>query len=279
MENPGTIELRTATSADTPGILGQIGSLQVRLAVNDAEIEAAQAARYQVFTSETGALGGLAKSGPGRDEDAIDGVCDHLIVVDKTRGEKVVGTYRLFEHDRARCHGRFYSDSEFELSRLVAAHRDKRFLELGRSCVLPEYRSRRTIELLWQGIWTYCQAHRIDVMVGCASFPGTIPARHAQSLSFLAHYRGTESPWAVRAHAELYNPMDLMPKEAVDIRSALNTMPPLIKGYLRLGANVGDGCVVDTTFNTVDVMVVLPCASISQKYIDYYSPQAARFAA
>jgi len=84
-----------------------------------------------------------------------------------------VGTYRLLRQEVAERHGGFYSAGEFEIADLLKRHPGKRFLELGRSCVLPAYRSKRAIELLWRGIWTYVREHRIDVMIGCASFVGT----------------------------------------------------------------------------------------------------------
>lgn len=258
-------------------MLGRIGSLQVRLANVEPDVAAAQALRYQVFFDEMGARTGVSQD--GLDEDRIDSACDHLIVEDLADGERIVGTYRLLTHDRAKAIGGFYSDGEFELSMLAARHTDKRFLELGRSCVLPEYRNKRTIELLWQGIWAYCKRHSIDVMAGCASFPGTLPARHAQALSFLNHFRRTDDTWSARALETRYNSMDLMPAEAVDMKVAISVMPPLIKGYLRLGAKVGDGCVIDEDFNTTDVLMILPCEAISPRYIDYYGTDATRFAA
>jgi L-ornithine Nalpha-acyltransferase len=162
--------------------------------------------------------------------------------------------------------------------RVVDQH-GRRFMELGRSCVLPEYRSKRTIEVLWQGIWAYVNHYGIGVMAGCASFHGTVPAAHAEALSFLAHNCRAAPEWDVRAVPGRYVSMDLMPPEAIDARAALAAMPPLIKGYLRLGAKVGDGCVIDREFGTVDVFIVLPVETISARYINYYGAEAERFQA
>jgi L-ornithine Nalpha-acyltransferase len=154
-----------------------------------------------------------------------------------------------------------------------------RFLELGRSCVLPAYRNKRTVELLWHGIWAYVLHHRIDVMIGCASLEGTDPEKLALPLSFLHHHGRAPEPWRVRAIGERYVAMDLLDKEAIDPKAALHALPPLIKGYLRLGASFGDGAVVDRQFGTTDVFVVLPVAAIGQRYIDHFGPAANRHAA
>ncbi|WP_423738577.1 GNAT family N-acetyltransferase [Chelativorans petroleitrophicus] len=263
-------------------VLGRIGQLEVRLAREEEEIAAAQAVRFRVFHQELGARLPAITAQEERDADRFDAVCDHLLVIDTESAgpteDRVVGTYRLLPQERAAMTGGFYSEDEFELNRLIERHHGRRFLELGRSCVLPAYRSRRTIELLWQGIWAYCRRYRFDVMTGCASFPGIVPAAHAQALSYLSHFCRAEEPWDVRAKAHRYACMDLMPPEGVDARAALSAMPPLIKGYLRLGARFGEGCVIDHDFGTTDVLVVLPVEMISQRYIAHYGAEAERFA-
>jgi len=263
--------------------LGRIGSLQARLARNSSEVAAAQEVRFRVFYEELGAKRQFVHALEQRDADRFDAICDHLLVLDTAlpgpEHRQIVGTYRLLRQESALAAGGFYSDEEFELESLMARHPDRRFLELGRSCVLPEYRSKRTVELLWQGIWAYCRIHGIDVMTGCASFHGTVPAAHAEALSLLAHNFRPEPEWDVRAVAPRYRPMDLMPAEAVDVRRALAAMPPLIKGYLRIGARFGDGCVVDADFGTTDVFVILSTGWIAGRYINYYGAEAERFAA
>ncbi len=275
----GTVLRPQNHQAPRDDVFGRLASLEVRLADNPDEVAAAQALRYNVFIQELGAHDVADRSTDARDRDEIDPICDHLVVVDTGANDQVVGTCRLMTSDRAVVSGGYYSDSEFEFSRLVGRHPTKRFLELGRSCVLRSYRNRRTIELLWQGIWAYCNRNSIDVMAGCASFPGTVPALHAHALSFLAHHRRADAEWRVRALPERYAQMDLMPPEAVKLKAALAELPPLIKGYLRLGAMVGDGCVIDHHFNTTDVLVVLPCAMISHRYIKHYGANATRYAA
>jgi putative hemolysin len=263
--------------------LGRIGALEVRLAHNAAEIAAAQEVRYRVFYDELGATQADRHSTAGRDIDRFDEVCDHLLVFDTSLPgpdhRRIVGTYRLLRQEIATEAGGFYSEGEFELKKLVARHPGQRFLELGRSCVLPEYRSKRTIEILWQGIWAYINHYRIGVMTGCASFQGTVPAAHAEALSYLAHNCRARLEWDVRAVSSRYCPMDLMPPEAIGMKSALAAMPPLIKGYLRVGAKVGDGCVIDHQFGTVDVFIVMPVEEIAARYVTYYGGEAERFAA
>lgn len=262
--------------------LGRIGNLEVRLARNEAEIEYAQQIRYRIFYDELGARGGLHRF-DGRDADRFDPLCDHLLVFDTSLAgpehRRIVGTYRLLRQESAAAAGGFYSQDEFELQGLVARHPERRFLELGRSCVLPEYRSRRTIEALWQGIWAYLNHYRIDVMVGCASFPGAEPATHAEALTYLAHHCRTTADWDVRAVTGRHHPMKLMPLDAVNPKSAIAAMPPLVKGYLRVGARIGEGCVIDHDFATVDIFVVMPVKEIGARYISYYGGEGQDYAA
>ncbi|TCV75820.1 ornithine-acyl[acyl carrier protein] N-acyltransferase [Neorhizobium sp. R1-B] len=266
-------------SGDT---FGRIGTLETRLARNDREIDAAQAVRYRVFVEEMGATLNSDAMRRRRDVDSYDAICDHLLVIDHAiEGDiedQIVGTYRLLRQDVALANGGFYSASEFDIEPLLSRHPDKQFMELGRSCVLPDYRTKRTVELLWQGNWAYSLKHGMSAMFGCASFPGIYPEEHALALSFLHHTVSTKGEWAVSARPELYRKMDLMPFEGVNAKKALMALPPLIKGYLRLGAMIGDGAVVDHAFNTTDVLVVLPIASISSRYVNYYGADAGRFA-
>ncbi len=269
-----------AAAAAPPGaMLGRIGALCVRIAATPAEIDAAQALRYQVFVGEFGAdLNGTAE----RDIDRFDPLCDHLIVIDTglpgPDARRIVGTYRLLRQDRLDDADGFYSDATFDLAGLVARHPERHFVEMGRSCVLPAYRGRRALELLWQGIWAYCRLHALDVMVGCASFAGTDAGPHRQALSLLYHHARADADWAVDArpgHAIAFDPM---PAEAIDLRAAMRALPPLIKGYLRLGARFGTGAVVDAAFASIDVLVVLPIEQINPRYLAHYGAEADRFA-
>ncbi|MFC5067049.1 GNAT family N-acetyltransferase [Flaviflagellibacter deserti] len=266
--------------------LGQIGSLEVRLCRSAADVKRAQKLRYKVFYKEMAAIADARTYFTKRDIDAFDSVCDHLLVVDHDaprkkpwKGPKVVGTYRLLGQTAGRADGGFYTAGEYEIEKLIARHPGLRFLELGRSCVLPPYRNKRTVELLWHGIWAYVVKNRFDVMVGCASFPGTDANAHRLALSFLHHYAPAPVEWQVSAHAAIRAPFDLLPKEAVDPKHAMRELPPLMKGYLRLGAMFGHDVVVDRQFGTTDVMVILPVSAISERYIGHFGADAGRYAA
>ncbi len=264
--------------------LGRLGDLEVRLAANVFEVRRAQALRYEIFYEEMSAVPDFRTRQTRRDTDRFDRLCDHVLVVDhaapQTRfGARIVGTYRVLRQEIAAQHGGFYSAGEFDVAPLLARMPELRFLELGRSCVLPAYRSRRALELLWHGVWAYVRMHRIDVMIGCASLPGTDPEALALPLSFLHQHAHAPAEWAVSARAERRVAMDRMPPVAIDPKAALRALPPLVKGYLRLGATVGDGAVTDHQFGTTDVLMVLPVAAIAARYVDYYGADASRYAA
>jgi putative hemolysin len=182
----------------------------------------------------------------------------------------VVGTYRLLRQPLAEDYGGFYTAGEFDIGALLARHAKLQFLELGRSCVLAPYRNKRTVELLWHGIYVYILQNHCDVMFGCASLDGTDPGRLALPLSFLHHYASAPESWRARALSQRYVEMNLTSKEVIDTKDALRVLPPLIKGYLRLGAYIGDGAVVDYEFGTTDVLIVLPVAAIKKRYFEHF---------
>jgi putative hemolysin len=263
-----------------PDVLGVSGTLEVRLARTTKDIRRAQKLRYKVFFEEMGATPSARARLSRRDIDAYDRLCDHLLVIDRVGKvnrfgrpkPKVVGTYRLLRSDVARAAGAdFYTAGEFDLTNLLAANPAARLLELGRSCVLKPYRSKRVLDLLWQGLWHYIAHHRIELMFGCASFEGTIPAAHALPLSFLHHFAATPEGESARAHPWNHTTMDLMPVEAVDPKAALRALPPLIKGYLKVGARFGAGAVVDRPFGTTDVFVSIRVKDIDPRYLSHYA--------
>jgi len=268
-----------------PKIYGRVGNLEVRLARTWSEIKLAQRLRYQVFYEEMSATPSRLAQFRRRDEDAYDAICDHLLVVDldqtkPARGgrperPKVVGTYRILRQEVAERGPGFYSACEYEISALLnAKSRTHRFMELGRSCVLAPYRSKRSVELLWHGLWTYVRENHIDVMIGCASFEGVDLKEHDVALSYLHHHALAPEEWRCRARDELYVPMNRVPIGSVDMKSALKAMPPLVKAYLRLGAYVGDGAVIDRQFGTTDVMIIMPVANIDPRYFEHYGTPA-----
>jgi L-ornithine Nalpha-acyltransferase len=254
-----------------------VGNLVSRLAGTEAEIEAAQSLRYRVFYEEMSAIPSAEVTATRRDFDRFDEICDHLLVIDTKRDDLpggVVGTYRLLRSSVAEQNGGFYTSDEYEIGRLVSGPGET--LELGRSCVEEEYRNRPTMQLLWQSIAQYIFHYDIGIMFGCASMPGTDPEALALQLSYLYHYH--LAPPALRPIAlkERYVDMRLLPEEEIDPRRALAELPPLIKGYLRLGGFVGDGAVVDHQFNTTDVSIVVKTALVTEKYMKHYDRKSRR---
>lgn len=259
--------------------LGRIGSLEVRLADRKKDIKRAQRLRYQVFHEEKSAVPDMLSRLKRRDIDVFDSICDHLLVIDHALEKpKVVGTYRLLPQERAEANSGFYTSYEFDIAPMLERHRGLRFLELGRSCVAKPYRDKRTVELLWHGIWTYVRRNKIDVMFGCASFDGTDQDALAMPLSFLHHHARAEGEFVAKALSRRSINMNRIPPDAINPKLALQSLPPLIKGYLRLGAKVGEGAVIDHQFGTTDVLVILPVKSINPRYVDYYGVDATRYA-
>jgi L-ornithine Nalpha-acyltransferase len=253
------------------------GQLDVRVATSEEEIAAAQALRYRIFYDEMGATPTAAMARGQRDIDDYDMVCDHLLVIDHGADgtPHVVGTYRMLRQVVAAMHRGFYSAGEYDLAPLLRNASEGgpggggQLLELGRSCVAPAYRNNATISLLWRGIASYLQTHAISHMFGCASLHGVDVAEHALALSYL--YHNHLAPPDLRARALDHVPMDRLPADGYDARAAGRALPPLVKGYLRVGAMVGDGAFVDRQFNTVDVFVVMPVERITRRYLDRFT--------
>jgi len=247
------------------------GPLQVRLAASAEDVDAVQALRYRIFYDSMGArpLPGMAQL--RRDSDPFDAICDHLMVLDHARGAgaaAVVGTYRLIRREAARRCGRFYSAAEYDITRLVTYPGP--VLELGRSCVDPAYRARAVMPLLWGGIAAYVAHYDIALMFGCASLPGTDPERLAVPLSYLYHHHLAPPELRTRALPEHYVDMRRLDPGGIDPERTLSVLPPLIKGYLRLGGFVGDGAVIDHQFNTTDVCIVVKTDLVAEKYSRHY---------
>ncbi|RFD19971.1 GNAT family N-acetyltransferase [Komagataeibacter melaceti] len=247
------------------------GNLGVRIAATEEERDAAQALRYRVFYEEMGARPDSRTARLQRDVDEFDDYADHLLVIDHaiSSGAKgVVGTYRLMQGDAAKKLGRFYSSSEYDISPLTEF--PGRLLEVGRSCVDREYRGRAAMQLLWRGIASYIFLHRIDVLFGCASLPGTDPDALSDELTYLYHNHLAPPALRVRALAERRVEMLRSDPQLIDHRRSLARLPPLIKGYLRLGGYVGDGAVIDAQFNTTDVAVLVKSELLADKYYRHY---------
>jgi len=247
------------------------GDYEVRLANTHPEIEAAQALRYRIFYEEMQAKPTPETMATKRDVDDFDEVCDHLLVLDRRRGdgpESIVGNYRLMRRAAAAKIGRFYSSAEYDIQKMIDYPAE--VLELGRSCIAKDARNTATMQMLWRGIALYAYHYDIQVMFGCASFPGTDPTQHAQAMSYLYHHHLAPPEIRVRALASRYVKMDMLERDAYDARKAMARVPPLIKGYLRLGGFVGDGAVIDRQFNTTDVFIIVKTELVTEKYIRHY---------
>ncbi len=214
----------------------------IRLAVSDQDLLAAQRLRYRVFIEELGGDGPLVDHDRRLERDDFDPVVDHLCLIDNRRSvtdlDHVVGVYRLLRGDRAAAFGRFYCDSEYDLTPLRQSRRPA--LELGRSCVDPACRGGSGMFLLWNALADYVLDHGIEILFGVASFHGTDTAALAPSLSWLHHHHLAPADLRPRARPEGFQRMDLIPADRLDRREALVGMPALIKAYLRLGGMVGE---------------------------------------
>lgn len=244
-------------------------SVTVCLARTPQEIEIAQKIRYEVFYKEYGAQADERTERNQRDSDEYDEFADHIIVIDRSGSEEViVGTYRLLQRHGANKVGQFYSEGEYDISPLLNS--GKSLLELGRSCVLPKYRTRPVLQLLWQGIADYITDHDIDLMFGCASIHSTDIKSISQPLSYLHHFHLSPSTLRPRAVKGRYINMNIIPQEDINARRVFADLPPLIKGYLRVGATIGDGAVIDEQFNTTDVCIVAQTHLLTDRYRKHY---------
>lgn len=255
-----------------------MGPIAVRLARKPGEIEACQRLRYDIFYKEYGAkpVGEMEKL--GRDYDQYDEHADHLIVIDRridTIPERVVGTYRLIRNEAAAKVGQFYTASEFDIAPLIG--QGQNMVEVGRSCVHPDYRTRSVLQLLWQGIAEYVTWHDIGILFGCASFHGTDVPAHANMLSYLHHFHRAPENFCPKALPSQFVDMNMMAKEAINPKEALHDLPPLIKGYLRIGGVIGDGAVIDEQFNTIDVCVIVKMKMVADRYRRHYERKVANF--
>ncbi|WP_414898070.1 GNAT family N-acetyltransferase [Rhodovulum sp. YEN HP10] len=240
---------------------------ELRLARSEADLMAAQRLRYEVFVAELGADGPLVDHEARLERDDLDPHFDHLLLIDSRRDaatlDHVVGVYRLLTSERAAEIGRFYSEDEYDLSALKASGR--RLLELGRSCVHPDYRGGTALYHLWNGLADYVLDQEIEVLFGVASFHGTDAGALAQPLSYLHHRHLAPPELRARVLPDHFQRMDLMPETALDRKGAMLAMPALIKAYLRLGGFVGEGAFIDRAFNTTDVCLLMDTARMNAK--------------
>ena len=251
----------------------EAGRFTVRMAETDEDVAAAQRLRFRVFVEEMGASASPEDMAERRERDEYDSYFEHLLLIDNEttnpdveRG--VVGVYRLMRGDRAREGIGFYGQNEYDLTKLVNYPRET--VELGRSCVDLEHRGGAGMHLLWTGLGEYVAEHDVSIMFGVASFHGSDPAPLAQALSYLHYNHLAPEDLRVRAVADRFVAMDILPEDQVEKIEAMRQIPTLIKAYIRLGGFVGEGAYVDYDFNTVDVCLLMDTSRMVQRYRSFY---------
>lgn len=232
--------------------------ISVHLAMTEAEVREAQKLRWRVFSDEMGAR--LDSPEPGVDRDRYDPHCEHLIVREVASGE-VIGTYRILTGAQARKLGGFYSDNEFDLTRLD--HLRDRAVEVGRSCVHPDHRNGGTIAMLWHGLAQFMLAHHYEYMLGCASI-GMADGGHGAASIYNALSGSSMSPIEYRVF-----PRHPLPLERLNGKLDA-VVPPLIKGYVRCGAYVCGAPAWDPEFNTADLLMLLPMSRLDGRYARHF---------
>ncbi len=283
MKEQGAMQHLVGTAHQEAGehddvFLGRLGKLSARLAMNADEIRQAQKIRHRVFCQELGAQVHSVRHQGNLEQDEHDDHCEHLLVCDHNApaNDAIVGTQRFYLRGPDHRRGNFYSQGEFDVEALASRYPSHIFMELGRSCILPDYRGKRTMELMWQGTWAYAVRNGVDVMIGCASFHADQATDISQELAFLANATGVTEDWSVPAIAENSITIASAEFDLAEGRKLLRRLPPLVKGYLRLGAMFSKEAVPDPEFGTIDVLVVLPVERISERYIKYYGEDASK---
>ena len=243
--------------------------IEVRLARSPQEIETIQRLRYQIFYKECCALPphpDIEKE--KRDFDEKDAFCDHLIAIDRDTKE-IVGGYRMLSSHAAGKANGFFTAQEFDLSRLEKYPQP--ILEVGRACVSADYRKKGVVGFLWQGIANYIRTHQIGLLFGCANFPGIDPEPFSQALSLLHHFYLMDKQYRPIARAFSSVNMDRMDKKDIHVRTAFRQLPPLIRGYLRLGGFLGEGAFIDHVFHSLDVCIIVETDKLSPRYFTHYA--------
>ena len=246
-------------------------NFEARLAKNFKDIDVSQNLRFKVFYEELKAKPTIKNILYEKDFDELDPFCDHLLVIDnnkKSKRESIVGTYRLIRRPMTQIHGKFYTEGEFDIKKILKEKGE--ILELGRSCVSKEYRNKPIIKLLWKAISAYMEHYKIKILFGCASFPGVNYKKYKQQLSLLHYYY--LSPESIRPKALPPNNVKLKycQKKDLNVEKIFKSLPPLLKGYLRLGARVSDGAFIDKQFNTIDICIVLKSDLLKEKYLNLH---------
>lgn len=230
----------------------QAGRFEVRFANSDSELKGAQALRYRTLFVEHGGRVTASMLETGREEDPLDGVAHHVIVIDREQeNHPVVGTLRLVSNTALSADQRFYTEQAYNIDCLRSRY--NKLLELSRFCIDPEGRSGAILKLIWKFTLQFIIAERFDLMLGCASFPGTDATKHQSILSYL--FENNLAPEELRASAISSNNVriDSFLSEDADWKDAKRSVPTLLRGYLKMGAKITDTAIIDPVFNTVFV--------------------------
>ena len=251
----------------------EVDKFVVKIADKKSELKKAQALRYSVFYNEKKAIPTISKKILRLDYDNVDKFADHLIVLDNNRKgieNKIVGTYRLIRGDIAVHFGGFYTSAEFDLSKILNSYNHNQILELGRSCVHQDYRNGTVMNLLWKAIAEYIKLYDIKILLGCASFHGTNVMKYTNELSYLRKNFSLPDKLSVKSlDTKIYPSYTEINSNINDLRTFVK-LPPLIKGYLRIGGKVSYDCFVDYKFNTIDLCVIVNTRNIDKKYKKKY---------
>ena len=251
----------------------EVDKFVVKIADKKSELKKAQALRYSVFYNEKKAIPTISKKLLRLDYDNVDKFADHLIVLDNNRKgieNKIVGTYRLTRGDIAVHFGGFYTSAEFDLSKILNSYNHNQILELGRSCVHQDYRNGTIMNLLWKAIAEYIKLYDIKILLGCASFHGTNVMKYTNELSYLRKNFSLPDKLSVKSlDTKIYPSYTEINSNINDLRTFVK-LPPLIKGYLRIGGKVSYDCFVDYKFNTIDLCVIVNTRNIDKKYKKKY---------
>ena len=274
-----SMSIQFATLFDTAPVYDDVHQLHVGLAANPAEIRAAQRLRYQVFVEEMGAR--LDCTEPGVESDHYDPFCQHLLVRDHANG-MVVGCYRILTDARAAYTGGYYSQNEFDLTRILAL--PGRFMEVGRTCVHPDYRTGATIALLWQGLARCMVMNKFDYLMGCASIPLRAGTHEALAIyRRLAKKHLSPEEWRVYPKVPLPQ-MQLAGAEEKVYSGGMDSftllqlasaeekvmVPPLVRAYLRAGAMICGEPAWDPHFNVADLFILLRAEDINERYLRHF---------
>ena len=239
------------------------GSIELKI-IDDSDqlIHKVKKLRYESFFGESGKN--------NYDSDGFDKLCDHLVAIDKSISDDyVVGTYRLLLKPKFVKSEKFYSQSEFNISKLTK-EKSLTLLEAGRSCVHKNYRDGTIIKLLWRGLATYIVKNKVDIVFGCASFPSSNHNLFRSQLSYLRHFHSSPHHLKTKPLKQIKAKFTPIETKLLDSNEEFRKLPPLIKAYIRVGAFVGSGAIIDKEFNTTDVLIILEAKKILKKYSKLY---------